>query len=142
MYKFIFFLKDNKNIVITTKDNNIPIDEYIKKIADVMASSEISIFKTSSDIIILKATDLISVHIVLNTSSEIIKDDIKNTLLEEPNLQSIVPEIDLDEIGNKNTDCDDIEDFSNSVDDIINKDKIKTEHREPEEEIDENDTNI
>ena len=75
MYKFIFFLKDNKNIVITTKDDNIPIDEYIKKIADVMASSEISIFKTSSDIIILKATDLISVHIALNTSSEIISEE-------------------------------------------------------------------
>lgn len=93
--KFIYYLKGySRTIVITDKDDSRPIEETVDKISRVMSGCKVSKFETDNDILIVRPSDIIGVHIEKETSKH--EEDKK---IKEPiNLQSIVPEIDLDDI--------------------------------------------
>jgi len=140
MYKFIFYLKDNKNIVITSKTNNTSIKDYVDKIADIMVGTELTKFETETDVLMLKPLDLMGVHIVLDTKSEssFTPIDYSEGIIDEPNLQAVIPDIDLSDVGvdvEKEAE-ETLDEFADTIDKIVET-KI-----EPEVEVEANEEEI
>jgi len=95
--KFIYYLKGlSRTIVITDKDESRPIEEIVGKISKVMSGYKVSKFETDNDILIVRPSDIVGVHIEKDSQKH---DDKHIKKIEENiNLQSIVPEFDLDDI--------------------------------------------
>jgi len=97
--KFIYYLKGfSRTIVITDTDENKPMEEIVSKISKAMAGVKVSKFETDNDILIVRPSDIVGVHIAKDSSKH---EDVVYT--DEPpaeniRLQSIVPEIDLGDI--------------------------------------------
>lgn len=131
--KFIYYLKGfSRTIVITDKDESKPIEEVVAKISSFMAGCKVSKFETDKDILIVRPSDIIGVHIATDSSKHDEEYNTEESSEENIRLQSIVPEIDLGDIGT---------DEELDVEEIIEKDSpnvIKDEKVEEEniEEID------
>jgi len=101
--KFIYYLRGfSRTIVLTDKDESIKIENVVDKISNVMAGNKVSKFETDNDILIVRPSDIIGVHITKD-SSKLEEYYNQEEFPEEENikLQNIVPEIDLGDIDTK-----------------------------------------
>ena len=110
--KFIYYLKGfSRTIVITDKDETTSMEETISKISKLMSGHRVSKFETDNDILIVRPSDIIGVHIAKDFSESSYMDEQEDD--DNIRLQSIVPEIDLGELD--------------SEDDMLEDQNIKTE---------------
>ena len=100
--KFVFYLKNNK-VVITDNNNNDPIDYVTTQISDIMSGTKLGVFKTKTDTLLTRPEEIRAVHLIEDHKDrqevEIpmdLGDDI-----EDDELQTIVPDINLDDIVNE-----------------------------------------
>lgn len=92
--KFIYYLNGySRTIVITDNDDGRPIEEITEKISKIMSGCKVSKFETDNDILIIRPSDIVAVHIEKDSSKH---DD--NRMEESIDLQSVVPDIDLDDL--------------------------------------------
>lgn len=97
--KFIYYLKGfSRTIVITDKDESRTIEETVDKISKCMAGCKVSKFETDNDILIVRPSDILGVHIAKDYSKH--DEDYKQEEIQEEciELQNIVPDIDLGDI--------------------------------------------
>lgn len=100
--KFVFYLKDNK-VVITDHDDNDPIDYVTTQINDIMSGTKLGVFKTKTDALLVRPEEIKAVHLIEDHKEEHkveIPMDLSD-VIEEDNLQSVVPDIDLGDIENE-----------------------------------------
>ena len=101
--KFIYYMKGfSRTIVITDKDESKSMEEMVAKISRFMAGCKVSKFETDNDILIVRPSDIIGVHIAKDSSKHEDDYNSKESTEENIRLQSIVPEIDLGDIETNN----------------------------------------
>ena len=131
--KFIYYLKGfSRTIVLTDKDEDTPIEEITSKISKFMSGHKVSKFETDNDILIVRPSDIMGVHISKDSSKH---DGYHEEPLDENiRLQNIVPEIDLGNIDD-NDDLKVEEIFEENVEDG-NIDDVEESEKEEELEDD------
>jgi len=130
--KFIYYLKGfSRTIVLTDKDEDKPIEEITSKISKLMSGCKVSKFETDKDILIVRPSDIIGVHINMDYSKQ--NDYQEESLDENIRLQNIVPEIDLGNIDT-NDDLDVKEIFEEKVENTI-EEVEESEDEESTEEL-------
>lgn len=72
--KYIIYLKEHGKIVLTDKKNKLT-KEYIKEISNAINSNNICKFETSDDILLLKPSSIVGVHICKNVYNSCTKKD-------------------------------------------------------------------
>jgi len=131
--KFIYYLKGySRTIVLTDQNEDKPIEEITSKISKFMSGCKVSKFETDNDILIVRPSDIVGVHISMDYS----KHDDKyhgESLDENIRLQNIVPEIDLGNIDDDNDLKEEI--FEENVEEII-EEVEESENEENTEELD------
>lgn len=130
--KFIYYLKGfSRTIVLTDRDENRPIEEIVTNISKCMAGCKVSKFETDNDILIVRPSDIIGVHIAKDSSKHEEYDQ-EEPIEENIRLQSIVPDIDLGDIDdNTETEMEEL------LEDTVQEDEIQQEEIELEENIEE-----
>lgn len=138
--KFIYYLRGfSRTIVLTDKDESVKIEKVVDKISNVMAGNKVSKFETDNDILIVRPSDIIGVHIAKD-SSKLEEYYNQEEFPEEENikLQNIVPEIDLGDIETKeDLDVDIIEEETTSEEvEVTEEENMELEDLEETEEED------
>lgn len=96
--RFVFYLNGGKrNIVITDYKNEDSLEKTEEKVMECITSLGIVKFKTETDILIVKPTEISAIHIITDVQSNHKNIDTKDKK-DDMNLQQIVPEINLDGI--------------------------------------------
>jgi len=129
--KFIYYLRGfSRTIVITDKDDDVPHEQLIAKISNAMSGTQVSKFDTGNDILLVRPSDIVAVHI-MNESQDSNHDDSVNAEESEIQLQSVIPEIDLGELD-ESKELDILEDVEIPVE------ETSTEEECVEEDVGEN----
>ena len=91
--KFVYYLEGlSRSIVITDKDNDMSIEEISRYASEMMSVDKISKFQTKTDVLLVRPTELKAIHI-----TDDYKDDLDSTI-DDKNLQSFIPDIDLEDL--------------------------------------------
>ena len=118
--KFIYYLKGySRTIVITDKGEDEPIEEIVSKISQFMSGCKVSKFETDNDILIVRPSDIIGVHIAKDSSKHEEEYKMEDEPEENIRLQSIVTDIDLGDIESDNDEL--------GIDEIVNEETVNME---------------
>lgn len=126
--RFVFYLNGvSRSIVITDQNDDMTLEEASNNASNLMLGDKISKFGTKTDTLLVKPTDIQAIHIIDDQIGDTTESD-------DSNLQSFVPDIDLDEIDG------DEEDIQITEDDITNNNSTEEDNTEedvviPEEKI-------
>lgn len=61
--RYVFYIKDNRPIVITDQNSKEPIEEIETKLQDVLSSQSVTSISTETDMLVFRTSDILAVHI-------------------------------------------------------------------------------
>jgi len=94
--KFIYYLEGlSRSIVITDQNKDMSLEEISIRASESMTGDKLSKFETKTDVLLVRPNEIKAIHIV-----DDYKDDVDNTI-DDKNLQAFIPDINLDDIEDK-----------------------------------------